>query len=195
MFQESFPNHLKDDVTKVVGLLTDQTSKNVFTDNISPDSVQYIQDTNFIQFPYRLYYLDNSDEYKDNLSERERMILHCLFSRSFDGHVRERHMDLLLQSDYEDWAIPYIVKICDEYVLEIIEMTYDHLRTQDTEQFKRFCVENRVAFCRSYDRMTSYWNEYYRYKYKNFQHYVGRKLFRESFGYSNALGRRARNSL
>jgi hypothetical protein len=143
-----------------------------------------------ISFPYRLYHLDHSDEYIEQLSEHQRMILHCVYSRSFDGHVREQHLHSLLQSDYEDWAIPYIVKICDEYVLEILEMTYELLKVQNTDRIKEFCRENSMVFCRSYDRMTSYWNEYHRYKYKNFQHYVGRKLFRECFGYSNALGRR-----
>ncbi|MGA4722193.1 hypothetical protein [Fictibacillus nanhaiensis] len=195
MFQEGFPVDVRDDVNIVVGLLTDQKSSEVFLNNISPDSVQYIQDTNVIQFPYRLYLLDTSETYIEHLNDRQRMVLHCIYSRSFDGYVRENHLLSLLQSNYEDWVIPYIVKLCDEYVLEIIEMTYNHLRTQDTERIKRFCMENRVAFSRSYDRMPSYWNEYHRYKYKNFQHYVGRKLFRECFGYSNALGRRARNSL
>ena len=122
------------------------------------------------------------------------MILHCIYSRSCDGFVRQKHLNSLLLMDYEDWAIPYIVKICDEYVVEILEMTYDILKDQDTERIKRFCLENIVSFCKSYSRMISYWNEFYRYRYNNFQQYIGRKLFRECFGYSRSMERRKNRS-
>ena len=92
--------------------------------------------------------------------------------------------------DYEEWAIPYIVKICDEYIIEILEMTYVILKEQDTEKIKRFCMENIEEFCKSYNRMISYWNEFYRDRYNNFHQYIGRKLFRECFGYSRFLERR-----
>ena len=56
----------------------------------------------------------------------------------------------LANVDIADWVIPYIVKICDEYVLEILEMAYGFLKEQDTERIKRFCLENVQEFCKSY---------------------------------------------
>mgnify|MGYP005606914777 FL=1 len=191
MFQEGFPSCLRDDVTKVVGMIHQKTYHNV-TIGVSEDTIQYFQDNKVIRFPYRTYYIDISDEVKENLSQRQKMILHCIYSRSCDGFVRQKHIYSLLQMNYEDWAIPYIVKICDEYVVEILEMTYDILKEQDTERIKRFCLENIVPFCKSYNRMISYWNEFYRYKYTNFQKYIGRKLFRDCFGYSKSMERRAK---
>ena len=189
MFQEGFPNFLRNDVTKVVGLLPHETYSNV-TIGISEDFFQCYQDNNVIRFPYRIYYLDSPNEVIQNLSVRQKMILHCVYSRSCDGHVRQKHMSSLLQLDFEDWAIPYIVKICDEYVVEILEMIYDTLKEQDTERIKKFCLENIESFCISYNRMISYWNEHYRYNYKSFHQYIGRKLFRECFGYSKSMERR-----
>lgn len=191
MFQDGFPNYLRDDVTTVVGKIPHKTYNNV-TIGVSEDTFQYFQDNKVIRFPYRTYYIDISDAVKENLSQRQKMILHCIYSRSCDGFVRQKHIYSLLQMDYEDWAIPYIVKICDEYVVEILEMTYDILEEQDTERIKGFCLENIVPFCKSYNRMISYWNEFYRYKYNNFQKYVGRKLFRDCFGYSKSMERRAK---
>jgi len=188
MFRNGFPNHFRDDVTKAVGIIPQKTYNNV-TIGVSQDSIQYFQDDNVIRFPYRIYYIDISDEVIENLSERQKMILHCIYSRSCDGFVRQKHLYSLLQMDFEDWAIPYIVKICDEYVVEILEMTYEMLKEQDTERIKRFCLENIVPFCKSYKRMISYWNEYYRYRYYNFEQYIGRKLYRECFGYSKSLER------
>jgi hypothetical protein len=189
MFQDGFPNFLRDDVTKAVGLIPHKTYSNV-TIGVSQDIIKYVQDNNLISFPYRIYYIDIPNEVIQNLSLRQKMILHCIYSRSCDGFVRQKHMYSLLQMGYEDWANPYIVKICDEYVLEIVEMIYDILKKQDTERIKKFCLENIESFCKSYNRMISYWNENHRYKYKNSQQYIGRKLFRECFGYSRSMEHR-----
>jgi len=186
MFQDGFPKYLRDDVTNVIGLIPKQTNNHVTLDE-SQETIEYFQDENVIKFPYRIYNIDNSDRFIDNLSVQQKMILHCIYSRSCDGLVRQKHLNSLLLMDYEDWAIPYIVKICDEYVVEILEMTYDILKEQETEPIKRFCFENIDLFCKSYSRMISYWNEYYRNKYNNFHQYIGRKLFRECFGYSRSI--------
>lgn len=193
MFQDGFPINLRDDVTKIITLISQKTIN--VTIGESQDFIEYFQDEKVIKFPYRIYYIDNSDEFIDNLSVQQKMILHCIYSRSYDGFVRQKHLNSLLLMDYADWAIPYIVKICDEYVVEILEMAYEILKEQETEHIKRFCLENIATFCKSYNRMSSYWNEYYRYKYKNFQHYIGRKLFRDCFGYSKSLERRKNRSL
>ncbi|PKR78775.1 hypothetical protein CEY16_03200 [Halalkalibacillus sediminis] len=194
MFHDGFPINLRDDVTKIVKLISQKTNNNV-TIGVSEDTVEYFQDNNVIKFPYRTYYIDNSDEFIDSLNEQQKMIVHCIYSRSCDGFVRQKHMNSLLLMDYEDWSIPYIVKICDEYVLEILEMTYEILKDQDTERIKKFCLQNNDSFCKSYNRMISYWNEYYRFKYNKFQQYIGRKLFRDCFGYSKSMERRKNRSL
>ncbi len=186
LFQVGFPQFLRDDVTKVIGLITNKTFNSVKID-VSQERIHYLQENNVIQFPYRIYYIDNTDKIIDKLSLQQKMILHCIFSRSCDGFVRQKHIYSLLQMDYEYWAIPYIVKICDEYVVEILEMTYEHLKDKDTEPLKKFCLENADSFCKSYQRMISYWNEYHRDKYENFHSYLGRKLFRDCFGYSRSI--------
>ena len=188
MLQEGFPIHLKDDVIKVTGLLPQMTSNHVAIYE-TEETVEYIQNGKGIKFPYRIYYIDCSDQYIDTLNEQQKMILHCIYSRHYDGFIRQKHLKALLFMDFEDWAIPYIVKICDEYVVEIVEMTYEMLKEKDTTSIRRFCIENMHAFCKSYSRMTSYWNEFYREEYKNFHQYVGRKLFKECFGYSRSMER------
>ena len=167
-----------DDVTKVVELIP--------LCSISKDTIQYYQDGVEIKFPYRMYHNNVTDEVINKLSVQQKKILHCIYSRSCDGLVRQKHLQSLLQMNYDDWAIPYIVKACDEYIIEILEMTYDILKEQDTGRIKEFCIENAQSFCKSYARMISYWNEFYRDRCHNFHQYIGRKLFRECFGYSNS---------
>lgn len=183
MFQNGFPNNLIDDVTKVVRLISNKVYNNVNI-SISEDEIQYFQNDYVIRFPSRIYYYDVINEDLDKLTLQQKMILHCIYSRSCNGFVRQKHLYSLLIMDYYDWAIPYIIKACDEYVIEILEMTYNILKEQDTEQIKRFCLENQKSMDKSYDRMISYWNEYYRDGCKDLKKYIGSKLFKECFGYS-----------
>jgi hypothetical protein len=133
--------------------------------------------------PYRVYLFDIGDGIAmKQMDPIEKMVLHCIFSRSCNGHVREKHIKSLVTADFPNWAIPYIVKVCDEYVVEILEVVYDNLKGKNTDPIKAFCADNRLAFCRSYDRMVSYWNEYYRSDCYRFRDYVGRKLFLDCFG-------------
>ncbi|MGE7954881.1 hypothetical protein [Lysinibacillus xylanilyticus] len=182
----AFPKDLKEAVSKVFNLILNDTY-NKAIDGESPDRVEYLLGDSIVQIPYRIYYIDNSNSFINDLNSMEKMILHCIYSRSDDGFVRQKHLKSLLSMEYEDWAIPYIVKICDEYIVEILEMTYVILRQQDTERIKKFCHQNRVSFCKSYNRMISYWNEFYRNEHKNFKQYIGRKLFRECLGYSRVM--------
>jgi len=87
-----------------------------------------------------------------------------------------------LSVDFPDWSIPYIVKVCDEYVIEILQLVYEELKGKDTEAIKYFCKNNRQAFCKSYNRMISYWNEFYRNDCYRYENYIGSKLFIECFG-------------
>ncbi len=64
MFRDGFPNNLRDDVTKVIGLILQKNHNNV-TIGESQDTVEYFQDDNVIKFPYRFYYIDISDEFID----------------------------------------------------------------------------------------------------------------------------------
>lgn len=188
MFQHGFPIALCEDVSKVEKIIPTETYNNVSI-GVSEDKIEYLLNGKTIEFPYRIYFLDVSDETLNTLTFHQQMVLHCIYSRSCDGFVRERHLRALLLMDYEEWAIPYTVKVCDEYVVEILEMTYSILKEQNTECFKKFCFENNKLFCKSYARMTSYWNEFYRDKYSQFCKYIGKKLFKECFGYSRALER------
>ena len=189
LLQNGFPNDLREDVARVIKLISHETYYNVGM-STSQQTIQYSQNNVVIKFPYRIYNINFPEEDLSKLSLQQKMIMHCIYTRSCDGFIREKHLQSLLLMDYPDWAIPYIVKLCDEYVIEILEVAYDILKEQDTERIKRFCFENTQSFCKSYARMTSYWNEFYRDRCYNFHKYIGRKLFRECFGYSRALERK-----
>ena len=156
---------------------------------VTDEEISYFWGQTRISFPYRIYALEVKDAVFSKMDYIEKMILHCIYTRSCDGYVRERHIKALLSGNYPEWAIPYIIKVCDEYVVELLQIVYDSLRGKNTDEFIKFCAENHAAFCKSYSRMISYWNAYYRkwddyHKHEcyDFENYVGRKLFTECFG-------------
>ena len=187
MFSNSFPFVDSELVRRVVDLIPLKTYGNV-TSHTTDNEINYSLKQVKLSFPDRLYSLEIPDKVISTLDNTEKIILHCLYTRSCDGYVREKHIKALLSQNYPDWAIPYMFKVCDEYVVEILQLVYEKLNGKNTDEFKAFCLENRKSFCNSYHRMTSYWNEYYRTQ-TDFNTYVGRKLFVDCFGYSKQLTR------
>ncbi len=186
MFIDGFPSTLKETVQKITEQIPVKTYNNVNVRETN-DKITYLLDGQYINFPYRVYFLEMENDVFEKMSSKEKMIVNCIYSRSCDGFIREKHIRNLLSTEFPDWAVPYIFKVCDEYVVEILQMVYDNLKDKNAESIKRFCANNPTPFCKSYNRMVSYWNEFYRcdcYRYKN---YIGRKLFIECFGASRTM--------
>ncbi len=186
MFIDGFPSNLKETVQKVTEQIPVKTYNNIKVCE-TDEKITYLLGGQSISFPYRVYYHEMEDDVFEKMSSKEKMIISCIYSRSCDGFVREKHVKNLLSAELPEWVVPYIFKVCDEYVIEILQIVYDHLKNKNTESIKQFCADNPISFCKSYNRMISYWNEFYRcdcYRYKN---YIGRKLFIECFGASRTM--------
>ena len=146
-----------------------------------------------IRFPYRIYLPDSLDGMA--LPPARAAMLHCLFSRSHDGFVRQRHIQALLDGEPPEWALPYIVEVCGEYVVQILELVYSRLRDRDTSSYAELCRLNLPHFLYVHARMISYWNEFYRWgTCRHYRDYVGRALFQQCFGYTRSLERVGRES-
>ena len=181
---KAFPNEYKSDVEAVckalpltsrvyrVALYSDETT----TEWSLPSNEK-------IEIPYRIYLKDKLT-FLNKLTKRQQLIYHCIFSRSYDGYVRQKHIEALLDSDTPEWAMPYIIKVCDEYVYEILECVYQKLKARNCERYKALCQLNFDYFKLGHCRMISYWNEYYRYDCYKYKEYLGKKLYGECFGYN-----------
>ena len=174
-----FPKVLQDDVLAVLRVIPHKA----YVDHDISDTIStYTLGNNDIKFPYRVYFYEPAIKDIYSLTKRQKAILHCVYSRSHDGYIREKHITALLLTDFHEWAIPYIVKVCDEYIIDILHVVYSNLKDKNTELIKKFCANNYESFCKSYNRMISYWNEFYRDDCYRFENYIGRKLFIECFG-------------
>lgn len=182
MFFSSFPVYLRDDISKVMEILPNNTINNV-SNVFCGESTAYVLANYIIDIPYRLYLLDVEDSEYKKLNQIQKQIVCCMYTRSCDGYIREKYLTRLLDMPFELWSIPYIVKLCDEYVVEILKIIYDKLKERDNKDIQRFCLMNKVSINKSYSRMVSYWNEYYRKDEFDFKKYIGRNLFKECLGY------------
>jgi len=52
-------------------------------------------------------------------------------------------------------GLPFLYS--SEYVVEILNLIYAHLKNKDCAEIKNFCTLNAFSLARSYDRMASYW--------------------------------------
>ena len=188
MFYEAFPKELYNDLQEVLKIIPKETYNNVSV-GYSENEVEYYLNNVMIKIPYRMYFIDADLTKIDNLTNIQKEIFYCIYTRSCDGYIREKYLRELLKLKFDYWTIPFIVKLADEYILEILEVIYDKLKIRNNDDIKQFCLENKKIINKSYSRMISYWNEFYRSKEHCFYKYVGRKLFRECFGYSKAFER------
>lgn len=179
---QAFPAHLSEDVKVVCNALLQVNEDRGYAFYYDHTSTWLLLSGERVTVPYRLYIRDELKTLT-RLTGEQQIIYHCICSRSYDGYARQRHIQALLAKELPEWALPYIIKICDEYVIEILQIVYKALSGRDCTAYKRICALNLdyVKLCHS--RMISYWNEYYRYDCYKYKEYIGKKLYRECFGY------------
>ncbi|WP_196222255.1 hypothetical protein [Burkholderia ubonensis] len=82
-----------------------------------------------------------------------------------------------LASESLDWIAPFIIQLCGEYVIEILDDVEQRVPRLDRDIYRAFIRENPVLYRKTRDRMVSYWDCYYRWLYKRKRDYVGFRLF------------------
>lgn len=175
---KAFPLYLRDDVKLVSKHL------NISGTDYYKDSTKWLLTSGeIITIPYRIYINEPKSEFEKALTQTQKVIYHCILSRNSDGYIREKHIKALLENDTPEWAMPYIIKICDEYVVEILQTVYDALSKRDCKKYREICALNFDYIKRAHTRMISYWNEFYRHDCYRYESYIGKKLYRDCFGY------------
>ena len=188
--EKAFPKELASDVKAVCNTLNIKSKADMTVESYACNRALYSEEKTDWQLlsgekvtiPYRIY-IDESD-IPSTLTARQKLIYHCIFSRCYNGYVRQKQIEALLDSDPPKWAMPFIIKICDEYVMEILETVYQKLQGRNCETYKTLCQINFDYFKSGHCRMISYWNEYYRYDCYRYKDYIGKKLYQECFGYN-----------
>lgn len=158
--KHSFPAVVWPDVDVVSSHLETLYPEPTWT--LSPDCIgPIVLNGEQLSIPFRVYLREPEPDRISALSSFQQLILSAILSRSSDGYVREKNARELLQSD-EPWIPPFVLQLLGEYVLPIIRVIEDRSAVLQRPEYCRFVVDNPAFFHLLKQRITSYWNCYYR---------------------------------
>jgi hypothetical protein len=180
---KSFPPELKPDVVSVVKILPLEKNDVKLCDGqvhkvenlIHPTELTIKLNGEQLTIPYRLYFDEPDIDSESDLTDRQKIILNCIFLRHHNGYLRERRLKNLVDKD-EKWIIPFTVQLLGEYVFEILEVLDEHINEKTINDYYSFTEENPKYWQQTESRMISYWNEYYRRKFPKLKEYLGTAL-------------------
>ncbi|MDX3093560.1 hypothetical protein PV417_03095 [Streptomyces sp. ME19-03-3] len=159
--EAAFPAALGPDVRAVTALLP------------LPPFAPHWQVRGGVRIPVRLYHDEPHADEVAALTARQRLVLHCLFAMHHDGYIRQRHA-AHIAGVAEPWAVPFVVRLTGEYVLEIV----GDIRARLTEAlvpgsearrvYGRFAAGHPEFLAITERRAVSYWNAYRRRRFPAF---------------------------
>ena len=167
----AFPKALLDDVLVISKYLE---SKKIKTHESSQCEVLIHHE--HIVVPSRIYITQLQCIEFHNFSLTQRQILWCILTRHHNGFVRQRALERLIKTDLTSFMIPFIFQLLGEYVQEILEAIEPILDANNQGLFAAFMLQNPKYDQTTQSRIVSYWNEYYRIKYPNFNDFIGYKI-------------------
>jgi hypothetical protein len=142
------------------------------TYNFIPFSVRLNKE--YIKIPYRIYINEVEDETIQDLNEIQKTILYCLYSRHYNGFVRQKYIKKLLYKN-DRFIAPYIIQIIGENISEIME-GIDKYIDINVENVTEFLAYNLYFWKDIKGKVQSNWNLFQREKYPVFKEYIGRIL-------------------
>ncbi len=129
-----------------------------------------------LRIPTRLYFPEPTPEQLRELSERQRLVASCWFTRHHNGHVRERMVEEVLRHDAV-WTAPYVIQLLGEYVIEIVRVLEAGIAAQHEQPYSEFLNENIPFWQLTRQRMISYWDCYYRSEFPDRARYPAARVF------------------
>lgn len=180
---KSFPAEFKSDVESVIKILPLEKNDVKLCDGqvhkvenlIHPTELTINMNREQLTIPYRLYFNEPDIDSENNLTDRQKSILNCIFLRHHNGYLREKRLKKLVYKD-EKWIIPFTIQLLGEYVFEILEVLDEHINDKTINDYYSFTEENPKYWQQTESRMISYWNEYYRMNFPKLKQYLGTAL-------------------
>lgn len=160
----AFPSLLRGDALRVVSVLPQPMW------NTAAFPVDVNGET--LSIPYRIYH-DPELIDRTCLTTRQRELLDCLLTRHHNGFIREKHLASIVCANNE-WIPPFVIQLVGEYVIEILQVVSRNLNFLNPSLYRRFLRENPEFFALTKQRVTSYWDCYYRWQRRS--DYVGYQI-------------------
>jgi hypothetical protein len=95
-----------------------------------------------LRIPYRVYYdPELLRRQLGNVQATAKLILLCLGTRHYDGHVRQECLREVLKSE-APWLTPYVLQLAGEYLVEIAEDVATAIGERNPATLRAFAMEN-----------------------------------------------------
>lgn len=162
----AFPAALADTVSRLLPALS--------KGQMHPPSAAFevLQDGRLLRIPVRTYYARAALLAATGLPGDAGAVALCLGTRHHDGHLRE-HCAARLLLQQRAWTVPFVVQLCGEYVLEIVERMDAALPAWNAQALARYLRDNPAYVATLERRAVSYWNCHYRARYPVWDAYAG----------------------
>ncbi len=157
-----FPPQLNED------MMTIENTLNLSSMHRSYMPFEISLENNILIIPTRIYTDEGQLDNLNKLTIRQKEMVFCLFSRHHDGFVREKCLKELFASK-NLFVIPYILQLLGEYVIEIIEVIYQHREEINHDNLIIYILENPEHYEKTKQRVYSYWDCYYRMAYPKYK--------------------------
>lgn len=166
---------MKDEVEKVLSILPFDLK---FQEDhfLHHNYYHVIIDNEFLSIPYRIYCEEPNQDDENILTNKQKIILNCIYSRHHNGYIRHKRLKEISSNEY--WITPFKIQLLGEYVYEIIEELYLQLNDLNLENYQNLIIENPSFFLKIESKVISYWNEYYRIRFTNYNEYLGSKILK-----------------
>lgn len=150
--QFSFPKSLREEILQAVTALPENPhGVGNFTIKMNGE---------LLSVPRRVYH-NTSLIRTERLSSLQRELIDCILTRHHDGFVRQRSLSGIIGSN-NAWVPPFVIQLLGEYVIEIICVIDEHLRSLDASLYRQFLEANQDFLALTERRVVSYWDCYYR---------------------------------
>ncbi|NOR99668.1 hypothetical protein [Mycobacteroides abscessus] len=177
----AFPESISADVSAALTMMPNVSRVMPIGSKLSPHSIgsnrrQYHLTVGgeAVDIPYRIYH-DSPDPDAAETHPVQRTILGCIYTRHYDGFVRQQWLRTILDAEHP-WVAPFVIQLLGEYVPEIIDDIDEALRARPAEPYERFITENPQFHTLIRQRTISYWNAYSRSRYPRLRDYPGYSL-------------------
>ncbi|APY06789.1 hypothetical protein BWZ20_00070 [Winogradskyella sp. J14-2] len=166
----AFPQELMSDVSEIFKIIPLETKFKF--DLISSDSYEVNIKGEKLKIPVRIYFNEPKKQNEELLTERQKDILNCLYTRHHDGYVREERLKNLSDKP-KNWKTPFIIQLLGEYIYELFPIIDKKVNEETLEFYQEFRNKNPKYWQQTESRIASYWNEYYRFKFPKLKDYLG----------------------
>jgi hypothetical protein len=93
--KKSFPSKIDNDVARVLAMLP----RGKFESDLSSNSFEVKVDNELLLIPERVYFAEVNAVILLTLSDVQKEIINCLYTRHHDGHVREKALKGIILSE------------------------------------------------------------------------------------------------